>query len=156
MFGLTQSEMRPTRLRNPFERMRMMLAPWDFETFPQLFGRPLRTGAELAWFPKLDIYEKDGELFAKMDLPGVKKDDVSVTFEEGCLVLKGERKEEKEIKEESYYRSECDYGTFQRRIPLDFEADPGLIKAVFKDGVLEVRVPILAAKAPPAKEIPIA
>lgn len=63
---------------------------------------------------------------------------------------------EKEIKEESYYRSECDYGTFQRRIPLDFEADPGLIKAVFKDGVLEVRVPILAAKAPPAKEIPIA
>jgi HSP20 family protein len=94
-------------------------------------------------------------MFVKADLPGVKKENVTVTFEEGYLILKGERKEEKEIKEESYYRSECDYGAFMRRIPLDFEVDPGLIKAVFKDGVLEVRVPILAAKTPPAKEIPV-
>jgi HSP20 family protein len=155
MFGLTKAETRPARLRNPFELMRSMMSPWDLETFPSLFGRPVRLGTELGWAPKLDVYEKDGELFAKMDLPGVKKEDVTVTFEEGYLVLKGERKEEKEIKEESYYRSECDYGTFLRRIPLDFEADPGLIKAVFKDGVLEVRVPILAAKSPPGKEIPI-
>lgn len=151
MFGLTKTETRP-RARNPFELMRSMM---DFEAFPTLFGRPMRFGTELGWAPRLDAYEKDGELFVKADLPGVKKEDVSVTFEDGYLILKGERKEEKEIKEENFYRSECDYGTFLRRIPLDFEADPGLIKAVFKDGVLEVRVPILAAKTPPAKEIPI-
>lgn len=154
MFGLTKTEMRP-RVRSPFELMRSMMSDWDFEAFPTLFGRPMRFGMELNWAPKMDVYEKDGELFVKADLPGVKKENVTVTFEEGYLILKGERKEEKEIKEESYYRSECDYGAFLRRIPLDFEVDPGLIKAVFKDGVLEVRVPILAAKTPPAKEIPV-
>jgi HSP20 family protein len=154
MFGLTKVETRP-RVRNPFELMRSMMTDWDFETFPTLFGRPMRFGMELGWAPRLDVYEKDGELFVKADLPGVKKEDVSVTFEEGHLILKGERKEEKEIKEENYYRSECDYGTFLRRIPLDFEVDPGLIKAVFKDGVLDVRVPIVAEKTPPAKQIPI-
>lgn len=130
----------------------------DFENF---FERPwgmlnLRFRNEKpAWAPKLDVFEKDNTLFVKADLPGMKKEDVFVALEEGDLVLKGERKEEKEIKEENYYRAERTLGTFYRRLPLGFTADPAKIEAKFTDGVLEVRVPVPPVEAPKAQPIPI-
>ena len=110
---------------------------------------------ELAWWPKMDVFEKKGQLVLKADLPGMKKEDVEVVVEEGDLVLRGERKEEMEVEEEDLYRAERTWGRFFRRLPLDFEIDPAAVKASFKDGVLEVTLP-MPKKAKKAKAQKIA
>lgn len=84
----------------------------------------------------------------------MKKEDVQVLFEDGNLVLKGERKEEMEVKENDFYRAECSYGSFYRTLPLAFTVDPAKIVARFLDGVLEVRVPMPVVEEP--KPTPIA
>ncbi len=76
------------------------------------------------WTPRIDVFEKDHDLVVRCDLPGMKKEDVHVTMEEGDLVLFGERKEETETQKESYYRAECNYGAFYRRLPLAFKVNP--------------------------------
>lgn len=119
--------------------------PWGFKF------RPDKTG----WAPKIDVFEKDNVLVVKADLPGMKKDEVHVTLEENDLVLTGERKEEKEVKEENFYRAERMYGSFYRRLPLNFTADPAKIEAKFKDGVLEVKVPVQKVDEPKGLPIPI-
>jgi HSP20 family protein len=153
---LTEKLMTPeakmhTRLNNLFEAV----APnWEWDFLPNLFGRSY--GHTTTWMPKMDIFEKEGELILRTDLPGLLKENIKVTVEEGnYLVISGERKEEKELKEENVYRSERQFGTFYRRLPLAFKADPGLIKATYRDGILEVHVPILQETKPNAKEISI-
>ena len=84
---------------------------------------------------------------------GMKKEDVHVTMEENDLVLFGERKEETETNKDNYYRAECSYGSFYRRLPLAFEADFGKIAAKFTDGVLEIHVPIPAVEPSKPQEI---
>jgi HSP20 family protein len=109
----------------------------------------------LAWMPKLDVYKKDKELIVKADLPGMKREDFQVYLEEGDLILKGERKEETKVEEESYYRSECTYGSLYRRLPLGFTPAPEAINAKFQDGVLEVHIPMPAEVKPEMKTIPV-
>lgn len=147
--------MRPVKSMFPMERpgplSRMMGTPlslldelrdeldrvWDRPRFARGDGDWERT-----WWPKMDVFEKEGSLVLKADLPGMTKDDVEVAIEEGDLLLRGERKEEKEVEEESFYRAERTWGKFFRRVPLAFEVDPAAVKASFKDGVLEVTVPL--------------
>lgn len=131
----------------------------DFEQFWEkpwrVFGRKFKDMEAMPWNPKMDVFRKDNELVVKADLPGMKKEDVSVTLEEGALILKGERKEEKEYKEEDVYRAERIYGSFFRRLPLDFEVDPLKVNAKFTDGVLEVRLPMPPLEEPKAAPITI-
>lgn len=111
---------------------------------------------KLTWWPRLDVFEKKGNLVVKADLPGMTKENVEVVVEEGDLVLRGERKEETEIEEERYFRSERTWGSFFRRIPLTFEVDPATVVASFKDGVLEVTLPLpKEAKKAKAQKIAI-
>lgn len=119
--------------------------PWGFKFRPD----------KIAWAPKIDVFEKDNVLFVKADLPGMKKEEVHVTLEENDLILKGERKEEKEVKEEDFYRAERMYGSFYRRLPLNFTADPAKIEAKFVDGVLEVKLPVPKVEEPKGLPIPI-
>ena len=147
---MTKPEVKP-RLYKPFDMFQDFMRDWGFTDSPFRFHRPEMT----TWIPKMDVFEKEGELVLKVDLPGVPKDNIKITVEEGFLVIAGERKEEKEVKEDNYYRFERELGAFYRRLPLDFEVDPNLIKATFKEGVLEVKVPILAKKGPEPKTIPI-
>jgi HSP20 family protein len=107
------------------------------------------------FMPRIDVYEKDNELVVKADLPGMKKENVQAFIENGDLILKGERKEEKEVKEESYYKAECLYGPFYRRLPLSFNVAPDKVNAKFYDGVLEVRLPMPAEVKEAPKAIPI-
>ncbi len=93
------------------------------------------------WAPSADIYEKDGHLVVKAELPGVDRDDISVTVEDGDLVLQGERRAEDEVEEDAFYRMERFTGTFYRRFALPDGIDEGQITAEYKDGVLEVRIP---------------
>lgn len=102
----------------------------------------LETDIPKLFTPRVDVFKKENELVVKADLPGMKKEDVHVAIEEGDLILKGERKEEKEVKEDAFYKAECFYGSFYRRLPLNFEVAPDKVNAKFTDGVLEVRLPM--------------
>ena len=135
MFGELQDEM-----------MRLWGQAWP------LMPRPLRRMALMPtrWTPTTNVYEKDNTLVVKAELPGVKKEDIDVTLDRGDLVIRGERKAEKEVKEEQYYRMERSYGSFYRRLPLPFEIKPEQIEAKFADGVLEIMIP----KPPEAKTQP--
>jgi HSP20 family protein len=141
------------RLFDPFEEMyREMNRFWNE---PRL-GMPLlgtrRAGEVSAWTPMVDVFERGNQLIVKTDLPGMKKDEIEISVVDGDLVIQGERKEEKEVKEDDFYRMERAYGSFYRRLPLPFECDARKIQAHFDNGVLQVEIPKpLELKAQPEK-----
>ena len=95
-----------------------------------------------AWVPAVDIYETDAhEVVLKAELPEMKREDVSVTFENGVLTLKGERKFEEETTKENYHRVERRHGTFSRSFTLPNTVDASRISAAYKDGILTIRLP---------------
>jgi HSP20 family protein len=121
--------------------------------FPSNTTRAFRAPA--GWAPTMDVFEKDGKLTVKADLPGMKKEDVEVSLDNGDLVLKGERRSEREATRGDYYFAERSYGQFYRRLPLAFDVDPKEIKAQFTDGVLEVTVPIKTTEPTKTQKIPV-
>ena len=98
----------------------------------------LRSGM---WMPAVDIYENNDSVVVKAELPGVEKDQISVEVKDGILSLRGERKLEKEVKEESYHRIERSYGSFQRSFSLPVSVDQDKVTAHYRNGVLEVTLP---------------
>jgi HSP20 family protein len=111
--------------------------PWP--GMPALFGRPVGQGTASA--PRMDVYEKDNALYIKVELPGLKKEDVQVEYDNGTLIIRGQAKAEAEVKETAYYRLERTYGTYFRRMALPFEVTPDQIQATLTDGVLEIKIP---------------
>ncbi len=103
-----------------------------------------------AWLPPVDIYEKGDDLVIRAELPGVRREDIDVRVEHGALVLQGERRRDEENEERSAYRLERNYGAFMRSFTLPTTVDASKISAVYKDGVLEVRLP-KAESAKPKK-----
>jgi HSP20 family protein len=95
-----------------------------------------------AWVPPVDIYENEKhELVLKAELPDVNRDDISLKVENNTLTLSGEKKVEKEVKEEQFHRVERAYGTFARTFTLPSTVDTSRIAADYKNGVLTVRLP---------------
>lgn len=94
-----------------------------------------------AWAPLVDIYEREGNIELKAELPGVDSKDVDVRVENNVLTLRGERRIDKEVKRESYHRVERAYGSFSRSFTLPSMVDTERIKAEFKDGVLHLTLP---------------
>jgi HSP20 family protein len=105
--------------------------------------RPLFRLAEppSAWAPRADVYEYEGAVVVKAELPGVPKEQIEVTVEDGDLVIHGERRAEEKIEEKDFYRMERTFGTFYRRLPLPEGVEAEAIEATFTDGILEVKVP---------------
>ncbi|MBI2081046.1 MAG: Hsp20/alpha crystallin family protein [candidate division NC10 bacterium] len=97
--------------------------------------------AASAWMPAVDIYETPDRVVMKAELPGLTREDVEINVRDNTLSLRGERKFEKEVKEENYLRIERAYGSFQRSFSLPATIQQEKIKAIFKDGVLEVTLP---------------
>jgi HSP20 family protein len=93
------------------------------------------------WRPAVDIYEGETGVVLKAELPGIKKEDVSVEVKDNVLTIKGERKVDSEVKEKNYYRRERTHGSFSRSFNLQYAVNPDKIKARFKDGVLQIEVP---------------
>jgi HSP20 family protein len=93
------------------------------------------------WSPSVDIFETPDSIVMKAELPGVSRDNIDIQVQDNTLTLKGERKFEHEVKEENYLRVERSYGAFQRTFNLPTGVQQGKIRAVFKDGVLEVTMP---------------
>ena len=90
------------------------------------------------WAPSVDISETDSEYLIKGEIPGVKKEDVKVTIQDGMLTIQGERRQEKEEKGKKFHRIECSYGSFARSFRVPSDADESSVKAEFKDGMLNV------------------
>jgi HSP20 family protein len=154
---------RQMRRWDPFEALdelqNEMLRLWGqaFPLMPRPLSRSLRRIAPtpMTWMPSVDVYQQDGNLMVKAELPGVKKEDIDITLDQGDLVIRGERKAEHEVKEDQYYRMECSYGSFYRRIPLPSGVKADQIKATYKDGVLEVHIPTPAQEQPQAQKVPV-
>ena len=134
--------------RDPFAFLRRMPLEIDrfFEsglpTFSPFFRtRELQTAE---WAPQVDVIERDGRLITRVDLPGMKKEDVKVEIADGYLTISGERKREKEEKKDQFYRCEREYGSFYRAVPLPDGVKLEDVKANFSEGVLEVNMPLPA------------
>ena len=112
-------------------------------------------GEEAAWNPEVDVFERNNYLVTKVDLPGLKKEEVKVEVNEGYLTIAGERKREEEEKKEEFYRCEREYGTFYRAVPLPEGVKFEDVKATFADGVLEVSVPLPAKVEPTVRKVAI-
>ena len=134
----------------------MALVQWDpFRELEEAFNRLNRMLAHPAshaannkeamivadWTPSVDISETAGEYLIKAEIPDVKKEDVKVTLEDGVLTIQGHRQLEKEDKGTKYHRVERSYGSFVRTFSLPAIAEPGHVKAEFKDGVLNLHLP---------------
>lgn len=101
-----------------------------------------RTGLfEGAWVPVVDVFEDDDRVVVRVDLPGIDKKDIDVSIQGDTLIVKGEKKQEEEVKEKDYHRLERAYGSFQRVIQLPAKVDAQEIKAACRDGVLEISLP---------------
>jgi HSP20 family protein len=125
----------------------------------EALGRPFPTwpsfhrGDGGTWTPSVDLLDRKEELVLRADLPGLEQKDIEVNVQDGMLTIRGERKEEKEAKEETYYCCERWAGTFTRSIALPPGVDADKVKAGFRNGVLEVHLP--KTKEAKAKKIDI-
>jgi len=93
------------------------------------------------WTPSVDISETDSAYLIKGEIPGVKKEDVKVTIEDGMITMRGERKQEKEEKSKKFHRIERSYGSFMRSFRMPDDVDESGVKAEFKDGMINVLLP---------------
>lgn len=123
------------------------------DVFQRFFTSPLGEWgreAEFAWMPPAEIFVEQNKVHACVALPGVKPEDVNVEIHQNQLVIRGERKQEREVKEEQYLQREMSYGRFERRLPLPEGIDADKIEATYRNGILDVAVP-LAEKALPKR-----
>ena len=118
------------------------LATMEIERLNRMFTDFYGEAFSRAWVPPVDIYETDAhEVVLKAELPDLKREDISVTFENGVLTLRGERKLEQEVKKDNFQRIERRHGAFSRSFTLPNTVDAGKINASYKDGVLTIRLP---------------
>ena len=150
--SVTVQERRPARLLAwPEELERYFDAYW--KRWPLRFWR--RSEAEEPWLPEMDVFEKNGKLVIRTDLPGLTAEDITVSVEGDVLTIKGRREEEKEVKEEDYYCSERATGQFFRTVRLPQGVPADAIEARYADGVLEVTVPKPAAAETKAVKVKV-
>ncbi len=131
----------------------MDLTRWERDMdrmMDDFFGRRMRPWWPERWFrrdemeapaPVIDLFEDKNEIVIKAELPGMEKDNIEVNLTDSTLTIKGEKKKQEEVKEENYYRSERAYGSFVRTLELPKDVHADKVKASFKNGILEVRLP---------------
>lgn len=95
-----------------------------------------------SWTPAVDIYEVDGALVLKAELPDMRREDIDVNVESNTLTIRGERKLDNEVREESFHRIERPYGSFLRQFSLPPTVDTTKIGAEYKNGVLTIKLPV--------------
>lgn len=115
-----------------------------FNTFSNKFGISNEGENEMenaVWAPLTDISEDHDNYYLNLDVPGVDKNDVKISYSNGNLVIKGERKDEKETKKSEYHRIERSFGKFFRSFTLPEKIKEDKIEAKFKDGALSIVIP---------------
>jgi HSP20 family protein len=126
---------------NPFAFMRRITDELDraFGVGPEIPA--FMPSYPRVWSPELEVFERDAKFFVRVDLPGLKKEDVKIEITHDELTIEGERKFTKEEKEEGFYRSERTYGKFYRHLVIPEHVKAEAAVATFKDGVLEIEMP---------------
>jgi HSP20 family protein len=134
----------PGGFRDPFTMLRQMTTDFDrlWHTPTMAPFRALVPAEPVDWTPMVDVFEKDKRLVTRVDLPGMKKEDVKVEVTDGNLTISGERKREFEEKTDNLFRCEREYGSFFRSVPLPEGARVEDVQATFVDGVLEISIPL--------------
>jgi HSP20 family protein len=107
------------------------------------------------WAPDVDIKETDHDVQLKADLPGMKKEDIDISVDDDQLIIKGERKYEKEEKDKDFVRIERSYGSFYRSFNIGVPVKADKIKASYKDGVLDIVIPKAEVKKPKKIEVKV-
>lgn len=118
------------------ERMNRLMS--DFRTRSPFGEEEMAQGA---WIPAVDIYETKESIILNVELPGVTKEDIALEVKDSTLTIKGEKKLEKNVKEESFHRMERSYGSFTRAFTLPSTVQQDKVKAKFRDGILEIMLP---------------
>ena len=109
--------------------------------FDRFLGRGVTAEGAGLWMPSVESYTRDNNLVFKAELPGIDPKDLDVSVTDRELVIKGERKAEKDTKEENYLYREINYGSFERRFVLPEGVKTEDLKAKFTNGILEITVP---------------
>ena len=139
---------------SPFAMMRRLSEEMD-RAFASSFGLGRWGGGEMTWSPAVEVRERNGNLEIDAELPGMSKDDVKVECTDQGIVIEGEKRREEESNEGGVHRSERSYGHFYRMIPLPEGAQTDQAKADFKNGVLQIRVPLPKEQRKSSRQIPI-
>lgn len=128
-----------------------------FDSFWRGFGLPEAAPAPRVFAPRMDVTESETEYRIEAELPGIEEKNISVTLENGTLTLSGERKDEREEKDEKrgFQHRESFRGRFQRVLALPEDADEKGVAANYKNGVLSVTIPKLPKAKPEARTIPV-
>jgi HSP20 family protein len=113
------------------------------------------SGLFSGWSPALDVYDDKDHLVVKVEVPGMKKDEIEISLHDGTLTVSGERKTEHEVKEGQTFRSERYFGKFQRSLTLPTAVDSTKVKAAYKDGVLTVELPKAEEAKPKQIEVSV-
>jgi len=108
--------------------------------FDNFFGRPA-AGTGRTWAPPVDMYETKDDVVLALEVPGIREKDVAVSITGDLLSVKGERRFEQEVKEQELLHVERAYGKFERLIQLPMPVQADRVKATYRDGVLEIRMP---------------
>lgn len=135
---------------NPFKELRTLE-----DRMNEAFGMDLKKDVFSSFTPSVNTREGEFAYQIDVDLPGVKKEDISVKIDNNILTLKGERKSKEEVKEENYYKMESSFGCFTRSFTIPDNVDAENIHAENKDGVLEITLPKKEKKNKSAKEIKV-
>ena len=128
-----------------------------WEPFKEFIEKFFEEDLDFSISPRLatDVYETDKDLVVEMQVPGFKKEDIKVSFQDDYLKVEGKAEEEKEEKEKNYWRKEIRRGSFVRVIPLPKKVDPKKAKASFKDGILKISLPKIEEIKEAGEEIKI-
>jgi len=124
----------------------MSLIKWEpFDEIEQFFGnRTMPSLLKLSSDLSVDVFEEKGKVVAKMSLPDINVEDLSISIEDDILTVIGRREEEKETEEKDYYSKEIKRGSFARTIHLPKVVDAKKAEAKYKDGILSVTIPVVA------------
>ena len=118
------------------------LAGMEVDRLNRMFSDFYNEAFSRAWVPPVDIYENDDhEVVLKAELPEMKREDINLTFENGVLTIRGERRFDESVKREHYQRLERRHGSFSRSFTLPNTVDASRISAAYRDGVLTIRLP---------------
>jgi HSP20 family protein len=113
----------------------------EVDRLQRMFDNLLGENVQRGWMPAVDIHETDAHEFVlTAELPGVKREDINLTFENSVLTIRGERKFADEVKRDNFHRIERQYGAFSRSFTVPPTIDSSRIAASFKDGVLTIRM----------------
>ncbi|MFO7983508.1 MAG: Hsp20/alpha crystallin family protein, partial [Desulfuromonadales bacterium] len=127
------------------------------DRFSRAFSGTELSEREEPWkfVPSVDVSETDNEIHVSAELPGMEEKDIDVSLSGNHLIIRGEKKTEKEKKDKQFYRKESSYGSFHRSIPLPTEVEEDKIEATFKKGVLKIDLPKSAEARKGRKKIEI-